>query len=262
MTLAELQAMFQAGVLAGVEPDGAPILDSVKNSKRADRTTLFGVYVNAYHVRLTEFLIADFPALRALLGEETFDRLAADYIAAEPSRRRNARWYTTRLPDFMRESEDWRHDERAIDLALLERALTDAFDAPEACASTLDALAAFVTEQWPRLAFCFHPSLILLELRAGTVETHEAASAGLDIPAPREGKEGLAVWRSQDDSVYCELDADEFMVLSLAVAGHALGDICQMAAFREAGEASPERIAQFLTGWFEEGLVISAAVVD
>ncbi|PWB84157.1 MAG: DUF2063 domain-containing protein [Methylocystaceae bacterium] len=261
MKLAELQAMFQAGVLAGLESDGASVLDSVKNSKRADRATLFGVYVNAYHVRLTEFLIDDFPALRALLGEDAFDALAADYIASEPSRQRNARWYTARLPDFMRASEKWR-DRRAVDVALLERALTDAFDAPEAAALSLDALASFESALWPRVAFAFHPSLILLELRAGTLATHEAATAGEALPAPRDGEEKVAVWRSNEDSVYCEMEADEFLVLSLAAAGHAFGDICQMAAFRDSGDAAPERIAQFLTSWFEEGLVVSATLGD
>lgn len=260
MKLSELQAMFQAGVLAGLEPDGAPILEGVRNSKRADRATLFGVYANAYHVRLTEFLIADFPALRAFLGEEAFETLAADYIAAEPSRRRNARWYTARLPDFMQESAKWRDDARAIDLARLERALTDAFDARDANPLSLDTLASFEWEQWPRLAFAFHPSLALLELRAGTTETHEAATAGDAIPAPRDGDEKVAVWRANEDSVHCELEADEFFVLSLAVAGHAFGDICQMAAFRDSADAAPERIARFLTGWFEEGLVVSARV--
>lgn len=257
MKLSELQAMFQAAVLAGLEPDNAPILESVKNSKNADRATLFGVYVNAYHVRLTEFLVADYPALRSLLGEETFDALAVAYIAAEPSRQRNARWYTTRLPDFMKQNEAWRDDDRAIDLALLERALTDAFDAPEAKPLSLEALAAFEPAEWPRLTFAFHPSLFLLELRAGTIETHEAAGAGDELPPARDGKETVAVWRANDDSVYCALEPDEFLVLSLAVQGRAFGQICQMAAFRETAEASPERIAQFLTGWFEEGLVTS-----
>lgn len=256
MTLAELQAMFQAGLLSGSEPDGAPVLDAVKNSKRADRTTLFGVYVNAYHARLTEFLTADFPALRAFLGDDAFDALAADYIAAEPSRRRNARWYATRLPDFMQASATWR-DARAVDLARLERALTDAFDACDTRALSLDALAAFTPAQWPRLAFAFHPSLALLDLGAGAIETYEAAIAGEAVPPPREGEQKVAVWRSDEDSVYRELEADEFLVLSLAVAGHAFGDICQMAAFRDTGNAAPERIARFLTGWFEEGLVVS-----
>lgn len=259
MTLAELQAMFQAGVLAGHE-DGAPVLDCVKNSRRTDRTTLFGVYVNAYRARLAEFLVADYPGLRALLGEEEFDALAQDYIDAEPSRRRNARWYTTRLPDFLRRSETWRDNARAIDLALFERALTDAFDAPDTPALRLDALGGFAPEDWPRLVFGFHPSLFLLELTGGVIATHAAAAEALELPAPGEGKEHVAIWRADLDSVYRELEADEHLALSLAMEGHAFGDICQMASFRDETEASPERIAQLLTGWFEEGLVVSAQV--
>lgn len=259
MTLADLQAMFQAGVLAGHE-DGAPILDRVKNSRRADRTTLFGVYVNAYRLRLAEFLVSDYPALRALIGEEAFDALALDYIEAEPSRRRNARWYTTRLPDYLRRSEAWRENDFAIDLALFERALTDAFDATDTPALRLDALGGFAPEDWPRLVFGFHPSLILLELTGGVIATHAAVAEGRALPAPGAGKAPVAVWRADLDSVYRELEADEHLALSLAMQGHAFGDICQMAAFRDEIEASPERIAQLLTGWFEEGLVVSAQV--
>jgi hypothetical protein len=260
MRLAELQAMFQSCVLSGDEPDGAPILDCVKNSRRVDRTTLFGVYTNAYHVRLAEFLAVDYPALRTLVGEEAFEELSADYIGAEPSRRRNARWYTTRLPDFLRASERWRDDRRVIDLALFERALTDAFDAPDAEPLPLDRLGSFAPEDWPSLAFGFHPSLVLLELSAGTIATHEAAIEGLEAPPPGEGSEHLAVFRSELDSVYRVLEPDEFLAMSLAVAGHAFGDICQMAAFRDESAASPERIAQLLTGWFQEGLVVSASL--
>jgi hypothetical protein len=262
MTLADLQAMFQAGVLAGHE-DGAPILDRVKNSRRADRTTLFGVYVNAYRLRLAEFLVADYPALRALIGEEAFDALALDYIEAEPSRRRNARWYTTRLPDYLRGSESWRENRLAIDLALFERALTDAFDAADTPALRLDALGGFAPEEWPRLVFGFHPSLFLLELSAGVIATHAAVAEGRELPGPAgesEGEEHVAVWRADLDSVYRPLEPDEHLALSLAMQGHAFGDICQMAAFRDEIEASPERIAQLLTGWFEEGLVVSAKV--
>ncbi|ATQ69974.1 MULTISPECIES: HvfC/BufC N-terminal domain-containing protein [Methylosinus] len=259
MTLAELQAHFQAGVLAGHE-DGASILESVKNSRRADRTTLFGVYVSAYRLRFVEFLVADYPALRTLLGEEAFHALADAYIDAEPSRKRNARWYTSRLPDFMRGAEGWRDNARAIDLARFERALTDAFDAADADALRLDALSAFAPEDWPSLVFGFHPSLILLELTAGVTATHAAAVEEAELPEPSAGAEHVAVWRADLDSVYRQLEPDEFLALSLALEGHAFGDICQMASFRDEVEASPERIAQLLTGWFEEGLVASAGV--
>jgi hypothetical protein len=259
MRLAELQALFQADVLAGAE-DGARILESVKNSAQADRTTLFGVYVNAYRARLAEFLAADFPALRALIGETAFDALADAYIGAQPSRERNARWYTTRFPEFLREQDEWRDNARAIDLALFERALTDAFDAPDAEPLAIDALGAFGPEQWPRLSFAFHPSLVLLELEAGTIATHEAAMEQQELPPPGESRSHAAVWRADLDPVHCELEADEFLALSLAMEGHAFGDICQMAAFRDLEDASPERLAQMLTGWFQEGLVVDAKV--
>jgi hypothetical protein len=259
MRLAELQAMFQAGVLAGAE-DGARILESVKNSALADRTTLFGVYVNAYRARLVEYLAADFPALRALIGEDAFGALADSYIGARPSRVRNARWYTTRLPDFLRESPLWRDDARAIDLACFERALTDAFDAPDAEPLAIDALGAFPPEQWPRLSFRFHPSLALLELEKGTIATHEAAVEKRETPPRGEGRGYVAVWRADLDPAHCELEPDEYLALSLAMEGCAFGDICRMAAFRDAEEACAERLAQMLTGWFQEGLVTAATL--
>lgn len=264
MRLADLQSTFQAGVLAGGEPDNAAILGSIRNSQRTDRATLFGVYVNAYRLRLAELLRTDFPALRALIGETAFDALAADYIAREPSRQRNGRWYATRLPDFMRESETWRKETGTIDLARFERALAAAFDAPEAQALAVDALAGIEPARRPLLVFSFHPSLVVLELTAGTLETHEAATAEADIPPASGGRQTIAVWRSKGDSAYRELDRDEFFALSEALAGRVFGDICRMTPFQkaEAIETALERGRRFLTGWFEEGLVVAFRFAD
>ena len=131
MKLSELQALFQAAVRSGRAGD--ELLGAIHESTRgARRETLFGVYRNAYRVRLSEFLAEDFPALKVFLGEDDFASLSQDYIDARPPRRRNARWFTSELPDFMAASETWRAAARAISLALFERALTDAFDAADA----------------------------------------------------------------------------------------------------------------------------------
>ncbi len=107
--------------------------------------------------------------------------------------------------------------------------------------------------------FRIHPSLALLALEAGTIATHEAAMEQQALPARGEGREYAAAWRADLDSVHCRLAEDEYLALSLAMEGHAFGDICDMAAFRDAEEASAERLAQMLTGWFQEGLVVGAA---
>ena len=176
MKLAELQSLFQSAVLTGDAEDAA-ILDIVAPPREADRPTMMGVYVNAYRLRLAEFLDEDYPALRVLLGDDDFEALVEAYIDANPSRLRNARWYTTRLPEFMQESENWSANALAIGLALFERALTDAYDAADAPAQSIETLAEFSPQDWPRLGFTFHPSLRLIEVAAGVLDAYAAATA-------------------------------------------------------------------------------------
>ncbi|MGH6800012.1 MAG: HvfC/BufC family peptide modification chaperone, partial [Methylocella sp.] len=192
MKLAELQMRFQAGI---VEGDNT-VLASIADSRRADRTTLFAVYHDAYRLRLAEFLKNDFPVLRAHIGEEAFGRLVEDYIESAPSRQPNARWYGTRLPDFMQETAPWRRSRGAIDLARFERALSDAFDAPDAPISSIDALREICDEDWPRLAFEFQPSVRLLDLESGTAQIYAALAKGEDAPVTQQGEEAIVFWRN------------------------------------------------------------------
>jgi hypothetical protein len=271
--LAELQSLFQAAVLTGDAEDGA-LLDVVAPPREADRPTMMGVYVNAYRLRLAEFLDEDFPALRVLLGDDDFEALVEAYIDENPSRLRNARWYTTRLPEFMRESENWSAHSLAIGLALFERALTDAYDAADAPALSIETLAEFSPQDWPRLGFTFHPSLRLIEVAAGVLDAYAAATADEqdeeradeedegaleDRPSDASESETIAIWRADLDPAYRQLDPDEHLALFEAMAGQSFGDICQLVAFQNEGQSATERLAQFLVTWFSEGLVIGVA---
>jgi len=260
MKLAELQALFQERILAGAGEADRPLLDALRPSQRgAERETLLGVYQHGYRIRLADFLAEDHPGLRGLIGDAAFDALVDDYIAANPPRNRNARWYTTGLPDFMRESPRWREDRRAVSMALFERAMVDAFDAADAKPLPIETLSQFAPEDWPRLVFDFHPSLILLELAAGTLDAYDPSQDEDARQAPwSEGVEAVAVWRVNEESAFRGLETDEFVALSEAAAGRAFGDICQMAAFQRSGEIEPERLAQFLASWFEDGMIVSA----
>lgn len=263
MKLAEFQALFQARILAGAGEGDAPLLKALRPSQcGADRETLLGVYQTGYRVRLADFLAEDHPGLRGLIGDDAFDELIEDYIAANPPRDRNARWYTTGLPDFMRESPRWRKDARAVSMSLFERAMVDAFDAADAQPLTIEALSKFAPEDWPRLVFGFHPSVILLELSAGTLEAYDPPpdEEAEPAPQPEEGVEHVAVWRVDEETAFRGLEPDEHVALSEAKAGRAFGDICQMAAFQRSGEMEPERLAQFLASWFEDGMIVDARV--
>ena len=266
MKLADFQSLFQGSMMAGAGEADKPLLKKLRSSPRgATPETLLGVYQSGYRLRLADFVSQDHPGLRSVLGAETFETLVDDYIDQRPSRDPNARFFTSRLPDFMRECPTWRDNAPAVSMALFERAMVDAFDAADETSLTVQALAAFAPNDWPQLAFDFDPSLTLLELSAGTIACYDAALSEeppetIDAPAAGDGVEYVAVWRVDQESAYRQLDPDEYVALCEARAGHAFGDICQMTAFQQSGELAPERLAQCLSSWFQDGMITGVRV--
>jgi hypothetical protein len=258
MKLAELQTQFQAGIVKGDNT----ILASIADSRKTDRATLFAVYHDAYRMRLAEFLSTDFPVLRAHLGEEAFALLVEDYIESAPSRQPNARWYGARLPDFMQETVLWRRNRSASDLARFERALLDAFDAPDARISTIDALRDIRAEDWPRLAFEFHPSLRLLDLAGGTAQIYAALAEEEEPPVIRQGEEAILFWRNDGQSFYRPVAEDERLALLEAQQSKSFGNICALLAFQRNDAGVTQRVAGFLSQWFADGLVTRVAISD
>lgn len=270
MKLADFQALFQTRILAGPGVADGPLIETLCKSQRgAERAELLHVYQSGYRVRLEGFFYEDHPGLHALLGDDAFEELIRAFISAHPPRDRNARWYTTGLPDFMREAPRWRDNGRAISMALFERAMVDAFDAPDAEPLTLQALAAFPPEDSARFVFDFHPSLIVLTLAGGTIAAYQAATSEEEGEDGEQGEatepgesEFVAVWRCHEETAYRELEPAEYVALNEARAGRSFGDICQMAAFQQSGDIDPARLAQFLSSWFEDGLVTGVSLAD
>lgn len=258
MSLAALQAKFQAALL-GLDAD-QNILADVKASRQLEPAARFGVYASAYRLRLAGFLAEDFKVLNNALGDDGFHALAEAYIDATPSRHRNARWYARGLPDFMQATSPWNESRSLIDIARLERAMADAFDAADASACPVAALAALAPEDWPQVRFAFHASAMVLTLAKGIGPAFEAAAAETACPEPDETQdEFLLVWRNGEvQVVYRELTSAEAMALSEALAGKNFGEICALLQFHDEADADTiaARAGSYLARWFADGLVI------
>ena len=97
MKLADLQSAFQSAILDG----GDAILAHVPDSPLEKKDVLFGVYRNAYVLRLLGILMEDFERVHTYVGDDAFDRLARGYIAVNPSHTPNARYYGQSFPAFV-----------------------------------------------------------------------------------------------------------------------------------------------------------------
>ncbi len=256
-TLAELQARFQDALMG----DDERVLDLIAENARERTEVLLGVYRNAYVVRLIDFLKNDYPKLAELTGDEQFIKLARSYIAAHPSRTPNARWFGAKFPEHLATSDLAREHPVLAELARFEKALNDAFDAPDAPCVGLEHLAAIAPENWPELTFAPHPSVELLRLETNAVAIWQALEADETPPAPERLAEPqqLLVYRQALTAHFRALGAEEAMMWREAVRGVAFGVLCEMVATFGGEADAPMRAGTYLKGWLEAGLLAGTA---
>ncbi len=91
------------------------------------------IYNRQYWYRVLGALAEDFPALRALIGERRFEALSIAYLTEHPSRSFTLRNLGSKLPEWLSDHPQHagRRHRLAADLARMEWASIEAFDAPE-----------------------------------------------------------------------------------------------------------------------------------
>lgn len=89
------------------------------------------IYRGMYLLRMNEAIQADFPALEHFLGEAPFEELVKGYVHAFPSRSYTLSRLRDHLPEYILSVPGIARAAFAHDLARLELAMCEVFDAPE-----------------------------------------------------------------------------------------------------------------------------------
>ena len=258
--LARQQSEFQRGILT----DDDSILAEIPDSPKEKRETLFGVYRYAYSSRLVEAMRNDHKLLHVYLGDEMFDAMGHAYVAANPSQHPNLRWFSSSLPDFLKSTEPYSNHPVLSDLAALEKALNDAFDAEEAPVIGIADMAGFAPEAWAALAFRPHPSALRLDLSTNAAAVWLALKADEDPPdpTPLEEPSRILIWRKDVTPVFRELGAEEAMMWDEAASGIRFGVLCSMLATFDDPDGAAARGAGYLHGWVTAELLTGVSGGD
>ena len=209
----------------------------------------FAVYTDAYLWRLQDVLREDFPRLAAVVGAEDFDALTRDYLRRHPSKHPSVRHLGRRMADYLATRRDLAP--ALADLARLELARTNAFDAADAACLTMDALRAVEADAWPRLSFIPVPSCAVLEL---DWPAHVLWDGG-DATTLAHERTALRVWRAPDFSVlHAPLDPRSAQALRRLGAGEPFLALCDVFADLPPADAAREAIA-LLARWVEDGML-------
>ncbi len=258
-SLAELQDMFQHAILTG---EAANFLKLIPDNERTTRNVLLGVYEHAYTARLCEVLSNEHEFLKSHMGADDFEVMARAYIAARPSNTSNARWFASRLPDFLAEDDRYAMRPEFAELAGLERALNDAFDAPDAPTLDLAALTAYDPDEWHTLVFTPHPSARRLDFKTNALDIWSAIKAG-DVPLDAEQlakPQHILVWRQDWTSMIRSLQPEESMMWDEAAKSVPFGRLCELIAVFNEPETASQRAAQHLQTWLSSEALTAARI--
>ena len=250
---------------------GAAPLASARDLVRedgVDPARRLGAYAHAYRARIAGVIAADYPKLRALLGEVGFDELVDPYLRAYPTRHPSLREAGLHLAAFLDGEGRAAHAE----LARLERARVEVFDGPDAAPLSRDDLAALPPEEFPLLRLRLVPASVLVELTTSADDVWDAIEDASDdagalpagyappapVPVPVPPGRAVLVWRRDLTVIHRTLEPDEAASLRRLAApgGATFADVCEALA----GSASAvERALELLLRWLDAAALAPAA---
>ena len=251
-SLHEVQRLFweSVAVQPGRRDSIAPtFVRMVRGVDDSDRKARIRVYSDAYYLRLRDVLREDFPKVTALLGGERFDEVVAGYLHAFPSEQPSVRHLGRALAEFLRSCE---HIPKCLaDLAELEWARVEVFDAPDADCATIDELATVPPDAWPSLRFSTIPAIQTLRVQ---YPAHHlwSDSQSLEVPA---AEASLRIWRKNDFQIlHAPMDERESAALQKMISGESFATICEAFADLPETDAAQEATA-LLARWIEDGII-------
>ncbi len=250
-SLHEVQRLFweSFAVRPGRDSIAPALVRLVRGADDSDRKARIRVYSDAYYWRLRDVLREDFPKVTALLGAERFDQIVAGYLETFPSEQPSVRHLGRALAEFLRRRDDM--PKCLADLAELEWARVEVFDAPDAECAKIDELAIVPPDAWPALRFSTIPAIRTLRAQ---YPAHQlwSDSQSVEVPAVETV---LRVWRKNDFLVlHAPMDERESAALHKMISGETFAAICGIFADLSEIEAAQKATA-LLARWVEDGII-------
>jgi hypothetical protein len=271
--LAELQAAIyrlvtSAEDFAGIAAKGD--LDAVEDLFESDDRMTAGerleIYSRAYFSRIAEALSKDFPATVRVIGAGNFHDLVVGYLAQHPPAKPSISHVGRYLPDYLQGHplrERWPF---IAELAHLERALLEVFQAADADVLKIEDMRRIPPALWPEFAVRTVPALAIIDCRwrvdelLRELESNSSDDRELEAKLANE-RITILVWRKNSRVHYRVAKPVERSPLMAARSGAQLASIYEAVAESWAGIAQSdavERLTRLMTQWIEDGLLAPA----
>jgi hypothetical protein len=256
LSLRELQLWFQEQ-LAG--PNARPVrppavrADAERVVKPSDRLTApqrLTIYTEMYFLRLFDVMGEDFPTARELLGEAEWSEVVRGYLTAHPSRSWTLNNLGARFAAYLAGRDDLARHALLADVARIERAMTEVFDAPNGPVLSATAFAAVPAEQWGQAVLQLQRACVLMAFDHPVTPILNAVRHGEPLPPLEPAPHWVVVYRKDGRSWRRPLTEPMFAALGALAAGKPVPAALEAAA--AVWPASDEELEQAVFAWFRE----------
>jgi hypothetical protein len=227
------KAMDAVGVTA------AELEQVIASDARKSAVERLDIYANMYFFRIRDVLAELFPKLAAAAGEAAFHNLVTDYLVVHPSTHPSLRNVGRHLPAFLARERrrSFGTTGAFADIAALDWARLDLYDAADAEPLTMDRLRALPPEAFAGLLLRMIPAYRLITLRYPVDDLP---------PGP------VLVWRQEGDVYHRVLETREAAALAQIGDDTRFGHLCdwlsrELPDENEAAQAAFQLLAQWAT---------------
>ena len=222
---------------------------ALTGSARLSPVEQLEVYREQYWLRHTSSLVEDFPGLSGILGQRNWERLVEGYLERHPPAQFSLRDLGAHLPAYVAEQTWLEQHELCSNMATLEWAYVECFDAPDTEPLSALELQQIAPDAWARATCLLNPALRLLRVSYPVAELRRAlkrtAVEGGTVSYPDKTPQNLVVYRRERDLDVASLANGAFDLLDAFARGVPLIEAVE--AVVAAGHVTPSELGPWLT---------------
>jgi len=240
--------------LSGVVAPGE-LAQVILPSRTLEPAERLAIYQGMYPLRMEEALASDYPGVKHFLGDDAFFALVKGYVDAHPSRSFTLNPLGRHLPEYVREAPGVRRRDFAHDLARLERAMAQAFDAEQVAALSEEQVAAIPPEAWEGARLTPVAACQLLAFRYPVGPWLDSLQDPQHRHPPGRRRDSHAVVYRREYSVYrLDLSRPAHDLLADLLAGRTLGEAVGAALRRGRPRPDSDTLFRWFRQWVAAGI--------
>ena len=223
-------------------------------SKSLNSFERLGIYRQMYLARLREALENDFLGVAHFLSNEAFIELVAGYIRAFPSRSYTLNRLGDHFPEYIRSAPGILRRDFVYDLARLELALSQLFDARESPALTQEAIVAVPFEAWEKARLKPIEAFRLLSFQYPVSAYLQSVREGTPHPSVRRKDKWMVAYRRDYRLWQLDLTKPAYELLQALASGLPLGEALKIVLARMRHTKREDKLFSWFREWVAQGL--------